>query len=314
MTPPETAFDLPLWAKDLISSGERFYDLIHNHEDRRLTVALCLPRVEFSAGFIGLGILKNALEQVLQSNEPQLRELLGSMVSYQDPKGRVVVGILELRENEKTYSILEPINVSKSLKPGAVTQRRTLLKPREYGKVTALPMNFNPNRQIRSRQIEKVISHNQSILELSRILDCELTHLQSRPLGVLFNVFGNLSRIRSEWSQSLSKDKNVILGEVLRPADEKDCEDSHRCRFFPVHSEIAENDSCIEIIEGSRALPDQLSSTRSLNRIILLARNAPCYKDCVASLRESYSLCKGDATGFNIENSKPIISLAFFHK
>jgi len=316
MTNPESSDSLPPWAMDLISLGECFLNLTRVHEDRRLTLALCLPRVEFAAAFLGLGILKMMTnEQMLPSQEEhRIRGLLGEWVTFQGTKRKPVIGQLEYFENEKKYKIREPVKQNDKKKIGASSGLLHVLRTQDFDKVQRAGRSYNQNRRVGSNQFRKVISQNNSLSVLGKMLTCELEHLQSQPPGDVFNIYGNRSRIDSDMLQSLMLGQNVCLADALRPSSLRDYEESHRCQVFPARSVLPEDGACIVIIEGSRGLPDQLSATSNSNRIILLARNSPCYEECVDSVLDRYRLRKGDLSEPIMVNSKLIISRAFFHK
>lgn len=322
----ESEEKLPKWAFSFVSIGESLANFIEYNKNRRLTVALCLPRLDFAAVFIGLGILKKPLpKKALESGEDKMRKLLGTWVWFKPKKSKPIVGILEHCETKNEYKIREYSRLPdldsmdaedfKNLKPGGVVASWTVLMPQNFAEVRPAGRDYNPTRRVGTNQIGKLISHNQSASELSRILGSELEQLQFQQPHSIFNIIGNKARIDSELSQSLLNDKKVCLAEVLRPAGRKDYEDSHLCEVFSTRSKLSDGVSGAALIENSRVLPDQLSVTRNLNRIILLARNSSTYEECVASVMNEYALSKGDASDFKLSERMPsIISRAFFQK
>lgn len=292
--------------------------------DRKLTVALCLPRVDYAGVFLGLGIMKaHCTSGNSDSEQERLKQLIGKWVSFEGPR-KTVVGILEHCEDSKEFSIREYSRIPKeesmteeawrNFQPPKVTKAWTVLMPTQYSKVHPTGRTFNEERRVGTNQVESVVSQNHSLSTLSKLLGVNFAEAYSETTKTPFCIIGNKSRIQNELSEPTFENDSTCLAEILRPQCLPKYGDSSCCNILSARAFSTDGSPSVVIAEGSRNLADTLVSSRSSNRIILLGRNSPAYEESVESLMDEFSIRKNEAPEIKFESLSAIITLPFYHK
>lgn len=315
---------LPKWALGLVRAGELISRNAKEKADRKLTVALCLPRVDYAGAFLGLGIMKAFCDSDKTDSEQQrLNQLVGKWVSFEGPR-KTVVGILEHREGSKEFSIREYSKIPKeesmteeawrNFQPPKVTKAWTVLMPKQYSKVHPTGRTFNEERRVGTNQIASVVSQNHSVTKLSKLLAANFAEAYPETTKTPFCIIGNKSRIHNELIERIFENDTTCLAEILRPGCIPKYSDSRCCDIVSARAFNTDGNPSVVIAEGSRNLADTLVSSRRSNRIILLGRNSPAYEECVESLMDEFSIRKNEAPEIKFESSSAIITLPFYHK
>lgn len=336
----------PTWIENLISVGESAdsiisenrlnksetseYALKSSTKSRLITVALCLPRIDFSAILVALGVIKNQLKlNAGISDRNKLHKLIGNWVSYQPPNTRPVVGVLEYNpdENEETrYSIRlyaktpapesMTVNEWQAYTPPSVKASWQVVLPKYYNRVYATGKKFNSERRVGKNQISKLYHQNKSLASLGDLLESDFTDAVGGSHETLVYMIANKSRVSRELKEPLIKgDPSTYLEEVIRPKWNPQFEKSYLTEILPAHPEILYNLGKFVIIESSRSTADHLRATRNCNRILLLPRNAAHYEDSSNILLGEFSLHNANSFLLNTSaQSAAIIIRSFYHK
>lgn len=315
---------LPEWAHSFISFGEIMALKVQENTDKKLTVALCLPRVDYAGAFLGLGIMKADCTSGNTDSEPErLKQLVGKWVSFEGPR-KAVVGILEHCEYRNEFSIREYSRIPeedsmteeecRNFQPPQIAAAWTVVMPKYYSKVHPTGRIFNEERRVGTNQVESVVSQNHSVSTLSKLIGVNFAEAYPETTKNPFCIIGNKSRIQNELSEPIFENDPTCLAEILRPGCMPKYSDSRCCDIVSPRAFNKDGNPPFVIAEGSRSLADTLVSSRSSNRIILLGRNSPTYEECVESLMDEFSIRKNESPEIKFESSSAIITLPFYHK
>src|SRR5262249_39381986 len=89
------AKELLEWATTLIAFGQFVVESKQSAISRRSTLALCLPRIDFAAAFLAIGVIKGSNQgKPARDQLDRLEKLKGCWVSFVED-GRTKVGLLE---------------------------------------------------------------------------------------------------------------------------------------------------------------------------------------------------------------------------
>lgn len=314
---------LPKWALGLVSTGELISRNAKENADKKLTVALCLPRVDYAAAFLGLGIMKARCTSGNSDGEQErLKQLVGKWVSFESPR-KTAVGILEHCEDSEEFSIRLYSKIPKeesmteeewkNFQPPKVTAAWTVLMPKHYSKVHPTGRAFNEQRRVGTNQIQSVVSQNHSVTTLNKLLGTNFAEAFPEMTKSPFCIIGNKSRIQNELTDPLFENEKTCLAEILRPGYLAKYSDSRCCDILSARALNTDGSPSVVMTEGSRNLADTLVSSRGTNRIILLGRNSPAYEESVECLMDEFSIRKTEAPEIKSESSTAIITLPFYH-
>jgi hypothetical protein len=297
--------ELPPVALALVSLGAEISSLAKEH-DSRFTVSLCMPCVDYAASLIGLGIVKDRIAApIAGSAENRLTPLLGEWVSF-EKNGFTHVGILELCPVESTYQIRTSNKKGHTLWVVPEADGLDFVQP--------TGREFNPNRRLSQNQVHKVHSQNDTIVTFGDLLECDLRESALTESGELFCIYGNKARIFNELECPMFDNDEGYLGKVLRPKEDSSNENSFHCSIQSSRNPITKEPGEIIFIEASRSLPDQLASSRHLNRVILLGRNMPEYNNLAGQILQEKSLGNGNSPNLKTSLSHSIKVFSFFQR
>jgi hypothetical protein len=316
---------IPNWSTELVDLGERFSRAATENPDRRLSLALCLPRIDYAAALVGVGIMKSRIPNAeIETDEKRLQKHVGQWVSYMNLSGKTQVGTLEYCNINKKFKLQiynkkfpEPDSMSeeawRKLKPPKSNALWRVLNQEDLIGVHPTGKKFNPGRRVAKNQIKKITSETASISNLSELFGCELEAASIEDSGILFSVFGNKTRISEEVSNSLFPEMEARIEEVIRPRTSLPEKGIFQCTVETARSTMPDDDRIIVIIEADRSLPDQLVASRKFNRIVLLGRNAAGYDESARCVMQEFDNRREDcelASG----SIEAIVTLSFYHK
>ena len=308
-----------------MSFGERHSRAAVERPESRLTLALCLPRLNYAAAFIGLGIIKSKLPIAkVETQEERLQDLVGKWVSFSSETGPIKVGILEYCEVGKRYKL--QIYKRKVPAPDSMSEERwrkysppksdamwLWIEQKNYSQIHPTGKKFNTAKRVSKTQVKKIKSETASISNLSELFGCDLSAPLISDSELLFSIHGNKQRVHEEISNSLYEWKETRLEEVIKPKQRAPEMGIFHCDVTSIKEEMPANEKTIVIIEADRHLPDRLVASRKFNRIIILGRNAASYDEGAASLMQEFDIRCGDCDQFHNEVSA-IKFLSFFQK
>ena len=306
--------EMPAWTLALSSLGEALYSTISDDTCPPFTIALCLPRIDFAAVFIGAGIISKHLSSDQSLPEEQrMKELIGKSVVFDAGNGRTTVGKLEYCEINHDYKISEFDRSKKSTSGHAkVLASAVVLEKKDWRSVRPAGREFSSERRVGRHQIEKLNKHASASKSLGGLLGLSLHDVRAEDARCFFTIVGTRSRLHEELTQDLRQEKSSSLAGVLRPEYLPEFTSSFRCRVESRSSQLTE-DCGIFLIEASRYLGDHLSASRGANRVVLLGRNSADYDECASTLIAGFA-AHGEMMPGSVENLPPTIkSLAFYN-
>ena len=296
---------LPEWGTALVKLGGQFASKVRQNPSRRITIALCLPCLDYAAAFVGLGIIGKPNDTSSgDSMEERMKGLLGKDVSFK-VGDRTLVGVLSWCSMERVYQIEVK---RKNLATGLYE-----IEPDCWAKVHPVGRELNRNRRLSPRQVQAIADQNSTIGKIGLMTGCDLWEPVLGESGKIFSVYGNKSRITREISESLFPAKSICLEKILRPEGFTGCDDSYHCAVESGRSAIDGEEGAMVIIEGGRTLPDQLAASRRFNRVILIERSAANYEDSAAAVMEQASLRIDENSGIEVQLPGSIRILSFCH-
>lgn len=310
----EVATMMPVWTLALSSLGEALYATTSDDACPPFTIALCLPRVDFAAVFIGAGIISKHLssDQTLPE-EQRMKQLIGKSVVLDAGDGCTIVGKLEYCDINHDYKISEFDRSKTSTSAHAkVLASAVVLDKKDWRAVRPAGRQFSSERRVGRHQIQKLNKHASASKSLGGLLGLSLHEVRAEDARCLFTIVGTRSRLHEELTQDLQQENSSSLAGVLRPQYLPDFASSFRCRVESRSSQLTEV-SGIFLIEASRYLGDHLSGSRGATRVILLGRNSADYDECANTLIAGFA-AHGETMPGAVENLPPTIkSLAFYN-
>ena len=302
----QQTFEIPLWAANLVAVGEKIGAVADEEKERRLTVTLCLPRVDYAAVLLGLGIVRQHFNSSSpRYDEERMKSLIGHYVSFESD-ARTIVGFVEYCEIFKDFKVTCYKRESAAFS--------IVLSQNDWAKVKPTGRDFNPKRRVGNGQIRGIKEQNLSISMLSRLTGCEFSEAFLRDCGCLFTIYGNKTRIDLELSGSLFEGEEACLEKILRPKGHVEYEDSFHCSIEGHKSKMDHFNDTMVIIESGRSLSDQLAATQKLNRIILLGRNSVNYDECAAQVMETFANRRASGPESSPDLPASIRCLSFYHQ
>jgi hypothetical protein len=303
----------PQWPIALANLGKVVFASAEEQKLPPFTIALCLPRVDFAAVFIGVGIISKHLSVAeLLSDEQRIKGLIGQNVFFETRNGRKIVGRLEYCEISYDYKVCEYSKTKKnSLKAGDSVSKKHVLNKKDWNTVQPTDCKFDLERGASRIQIDKSLTRMSNLDSLGPIFDIP------RDSGIyearcLFSAVGNKSRLYDELDQNLQEDAPSSLRGIVRPQSLPEYESSFRCRLESRDYQM--QDGCgILIAESSRSLGDLLHGNRNKHRIVLLGRNTADYGECSNLVRDAYARRTNGMPNLTSDLPEALRSLAFYH-
>lgn len=272
-----------------------------------LTIAICLPRVEFAGLLVATGACLHATKSpVVADWRTGLAELLNRRVAYAFcGKNPYVYWEGVLREIEPG----EPATVGIQGTKSGPTDRWPLadlasiqLDPERDGK--ELADHYHAKNAFRDEHSNRL----RTVLPESAV---------GKLCGWWFQV--TLVGIRSRFAEELNEPfpwkvespAGCKFADLLRP--EGHVADSVITRLLSAKDLTGESARGIVIIEGSRRLAEHLTATQRHNRIVLLGRNEPHYSDCAEIVTSHFQQRSSDVAGLDFECPEHIKLKMFYH-
>lgn len=239
-----------------------------------LTVAVCLPRVEFVGLLVASGACLQATQSSVPENwQPELGKLVGRRVAY-SLRGKNPHVYWEGILCEPDPSDLAMVRIQ-GTKDG---------HPDVWSLADLFSVQLDPERDGQPLQ-----SHLQSKKAFKDERSGHLrTLLPENAVGKLcswwlqLTLVGIRNRLSEELNEMLpfmpESPTGCTFADLLRP--EGDVTDSVIMRLLSAKDLTGECARGVVIIEGSRRLSEHLTATQRHHRIVLLGRNEPHYSDC----------------------------------
>jgi hypothetical protein len=301
----------PQWPISLANLGKNLYEAVKDKSSPPFTFALCMPRLNFAALCIGVGILCKHINSAKSSSEEQkIKELLGQSVIFN--KGtKKIGGILEYCEIRNSYKILQYDRTKKrKLKPGDSLAKAVVLARNEWNAVRSADFEFSLERGASKAQIERLSVRLSALEALAPVFGIP-NDADANEAKCLFTVAGNKTRVLDELTQDLQVGTFSCLKGILRPQSFPEFASSFRCRLESSKCQITD-DSGILIAEASRSLGDLLRSSRSKHRVVLLGRNSAEYEECSNLILDAFRSRKNGMPDVIYDLPQTLRVLAFY--
>jgi hypothetical protein len=299
---------MPHWPVALANLGKAVFSAAEDHTCPPFTIALCVPRLDFAAAFIGVGIISKYLTVAeFLSEEQRIKDLVGKSVVFDTGTGNRIAGRLEYCEIRGDYKICEYAR-RKSLKSSYGAH---VLERKDWNAVRPVNCEFSLERRVSRTQIARISKRLSSLDSLGPVFGLPLEEAATDS-ACLFTIFGNKSRLHDELRQNLEEGTPSSLQGILRPQSLQEFESSFRCRLESRDSRLF--DGCgIVIAEASRSLSDLLLSSRSKHRVVLLGRNSADYEECSSIVLDAFGRRKDLMPSLTSDLPQAVQSLTFYH-
>jgi hypothetical protein len=247
-----------------------------------ITLAVCLPRIEFAAVLLGAGAILRTAEQMSRSEEMQVRLL--SMVGQNviiTAGHRTLAGRLdEVPEDLDGY-----VKITVQQRAGHVPDRkcplRELLMLRNIEAVQVSGRPINLERAQSDRQLQRLGETHAIHATLAEVFGAPLADWITGENSIVAAVIGEKHRINWESRQSIArtpKDMDVHLSDILRPHEDSNFTNNAHITLQSNRTFDGGKFPSLVILEADRRLPDLLESLAHKTRIVLLGRSTPTYE------------------------------------
>ena len=283
------------WIKGFVEIGHQFAKLSKSNTEKKFTLALCLPRIEYAALTICLGILKERYSyEPPASDEIRLKKLVGQWVTYETKNDKTIVGILEYDEDSQYFKVRhykKTPNRSTAQKLGYSNARWHILSsPTQFPNIQPAGRDFNETRPVTQREIDSIISQNQSMIAIGEMIGSNLENMGLSTDEAPPVILGFKQRLQEELSTPIFPTEALRLEQILKPSPIEAFENSSNCVIQTNRDPVPNGDKGYLLVEANRNLPDILAYSRSWSRIIILGRNMPAYEEAAHSVLEEYSI------------------------
>jgi hypothetical protein len=284
---------MPNWAISLTEIG-RFMDVRRSQNAHLPTViGVCLPRIDYAALFIGLGILLGARDGPSSHASPEmdrLKKMLGAAVAYQKNE-RTHLGILEsIDEGDNTATIVErnsqkpKIKTNSSFIPEVREQRFTIqVRQCDWAKIHASVTPFDLEKGATKRQTGKAATQHSHNITIASVFSQEVADRIGSSDKPMATAYVEKQRFSEECSGTIlgTTAGQILAGDALNTESQREGSGIQVCT---ASSAIAADCADLLVIEAGRRLGDQLAELGGRKAIVLLARNRAGYKESAANL------------------------------
>ena len=322
---------LPTWAMTFIEIGKAFAQKTKLETTANpSTLALCIPKIDFAASFIALGVTTNSSNEYNVGYKlDELRGMQGSWVSFQGKRTREIGWLSFVPENENGMIVITMYkkklpNFSKISREEARTYTPPKCNSCEELLIAKRWHSIQPVIDSNNLEVEKGVStrayrtgsNQDRTKHVESIFSVNQAQWITQTSNIETTLICNKARLIEEISLPIrfnDSTEKIKLESVLRPASMPSFKGSEHSLIIP-NSRLNNTELYgVCIVEGGLNLHDALRATRAKNRIVLIDRCAPSYYNCATTLREAYAEREAD---FNFSYStlfNSIITLGFKH-
>lgn len=293
----EKLLPIPNWARTLTEIGSFMAVRGSQTNARPSVVGVCLPRIDYAALFVGVGIFVGPSGGATDENPQEvnrLEKMLGTAVAYRINE-KTHLGILEsINKVENTAIIVERSKKADASTDGIpdVRERRFAIEVKEsnWPKIHVSGTSFNLEKGASKRQTGRAATqhnHNITIAKVFSKAVAERIILSENPLAA---AFVEKHRFGDECKGTIlgTSGGRISAGDALNNDSQRE---GSGFRVFSASSTIAEDCPGLLILEAGRRLGDQLAQLAGRRAIVLLARNRAGYKEAAANLLSHLAHC-----------------------
>lgn len=320
---------LPRWTHPLIQLGYEFARARKIDPEGRLTMGICIPRLEFAALIISLGALKwKSSEVVPKTGLDRLRSMHKAWVSFQ-VGGETNVGILDTLPDSETgevkilnfqgrkLPVFEDMTFEERLNfvPPVSGGCWYVLEPQDWPSIRPMGREFNEERGARKDQVRRIAADARLSVQAEQLIGPGAASWLVSSKESPIHIFGNKTRLEDELEEEIRLGEHLgafNFAELLRPAGFNVVYPRTNVQPF---SKIASSETpLLCLIEGGRNLGDHLRASAGSDRIVLLAQNESAYESAVQVLKNAFHGRAGDWSWDGIVLPSYIKILSFRHK
>lgn len=264
-----------------------------------LTIALCLPRIEFAALFLGCGVVLGTASLVKKDYSDllsQLKHLKGrgvSVIYRKRWKSKCDGGV----ERKTEIGVLEDIDADgKSgaqvvLLTGTKTKSKLIIPLENV--LSLMPHQINLDRRPTIRQIQRAQDVHALKAALFSCFGRSVANWLVTNQQPVVSIVGVKQRILSESALTIAADKNdlVQISDVIRLQSQ-----GANIAHAVLESQRAPVGACtIAVVEAGRGLVDILQSIKAPIRFVLLDRSSLAYEETADSVLSLFNTRKKDS-------------------
>lgn len=295
----------PEWARYLVRVG---WHVAEHDRNNPLTVAVSLPRIDFAAAFLSLGIaLATVAKTAAATGVDGWRALVGRRVKYVNAYGHVAEGVL--LEPDDSYP--EYLWVNK----GGL---KTNVCPEHRPTIQLAPIQMRSAGKRKPSRENRPIDADAAFDALAKLFSPVQVADWLSNGAVTTAVVGRKARLEEELSihTSLWTDRNgdsISLRALLQIASSPEASGHSKALLLPVTSFEDCDVAGPVVIEASSIVNSHLDRVSSHNCIVPLGRNAAWYTDAMEAIMNRYYHRKQPDAAIPFRAPPHIYTLAFHH-
>jgi hypothetical protein len=320
---------MPDWGQYLSDLTLEFCRVIGKQSDRRGTLAVCLPRIEYAWCFVAMGVARSLPSVPATADHvSRLRPFVGHKVLFVDGAGNEVRGELQSVPNADEEQLVRVVvrRVAEAqgarLRLGGASETTQLLDAQSWPSIkvisdgpqdehAAFRFNAAPTAQVS----EALLRFAQTALGATAsdwLLGSNKTHV---------SAYGTRSRMLQELKSTIKDPEGKErweFADLLKPCGNGLPQQIGRVRVVP-SSELHEKPRgealpSMVVVEPSVRMHQLLANTDDFHRILLLARNSPSYSESATDLLEAFiRRADGELSCASVESLPHIFYRSFYH-
>jgi hypothetical protein len=294
---------IPSWGDYLSDLTLAFRRSLEAHPERRGTLIICLPRIEFAWCFVAFGFARSlAPAAPVVDHLARLKPYIGHWVMFTNLRGDLVQGVLSSVPDSLTEGSVEVVVRKQrvaSLKLGKAPKTSEILEQSQLPSVQIISddqededagfqMNYAPAPEFP----DELVALAQRLLGPRA---CDWLEDTQGLIPDSIAAYGTRGRMACECNAKIGIAEGASqfrLSEILKPGGKGFLEPVGRIRVLP-SSSLARLPGggmlpSLVLVESLTRAQQLLALTSQVNRILLLARNAPGYNDSAEALHDSY--------------------------
>jgi len=320
---------MPDWGQYLSDLALEFCRVIEKHPDRRGTLAICLPRIEYAWCFVAMGVARSLPSVPATADHlSRLKPFVGHKVLFVDGAGNEVHGNLQsvptADEEQLVRVVVRRLAEAPGGRPrlGAASETTQLLDAKGWPSIKVIsdkPMDehatFRFHAAPTAQVSEALLRFAQTALGVAAS-DWLLGSSRAR-----VSAYGTRSRMLQELKSTIKCSagrERWEFADLLKPFGKGLPHQVGRVRVLP-SSELHEEPRgealpSLVVVEPSVRMHQLLANTDAFHRILLLARNSPSYSEAAAELLEAFiRRGGGELSCASVQSLPHIFHRSFYH-
>lgn len=320
---------MPDWGQYLSDLTLEFCREIGKQPDRRGTLAICLPRIEYAWCFVVIGVARSLPSvPVTADHLSRLRPYIGHRVLFVDGAGNEVRGDLQSVPTEQEEQLIRVVvrrsaEVTESrLCLGRSSETVQLLEAERWASIKIIsdePQDENVAFRFSAAPTAQI---SEALLQFAQTtLGPAATDWLLGPDKARILAYGTRSRMLRELKASIKNPggrDRFEFTDFLKPCGKGLSHRAGRVRLLP-SSDLYEKPRGetlppVVVVEPSVRMHQLLGNTEHFHRILLLARNSPSYSQSAEELLGSFIRRADGELTCVFKNSPPhIFHRSFYH-